>query len=103
MTRFGGGGKQKKLLGKSRKVAGFINIEDASEIDSGAAFRFKQYGEQFMNMTKRTYHNTEYDVVTILITYDSQNAIVLLQETDQKYYVRIYALESSSSLPTHVQ
>lgn len=55
-----------------------------------------------MNMTQRTYHNTEWDVVSVLITYDSKNAIVLLQETDQKYYVRIYELETTSSSPTHV-
>ena len=41
-------------------------------------------------MTEMTYIDTSFDIVTILIAPDSQNVIVLIQISEEKYVVRFY-------------
>ena len=64
--------KKKSRVVRWNQVPGFIDIEDPYEISDGAAFRFRQYQTQFMNMTQRTFCDTGQDIISVLITYDSK-------------------------------
>ena len=85
-------------LQKSQALSGFINIEDPNSIAHGAASRFQQYREQFMNMTKKSFVDTCFDIVSIIITNDSKQAIALLHDSEQENYcIRSYNLEVENS------
>jgi len=82
-------------LEKNQALSGFINIDDPSSIAQGAASRFQQYREQFMNMTKKSFIDTNFDIVSIIITNDSKQAIALLHDSEQENYcIRSYNLEA---------
>ena len=57
---------------RGQVLSGFINLEDPNSVAHGAASRFQQYREQFMNMTKKSFVDTHFDIVSIIITNDSK-------------------------------
>ena len=69
---------------------GFVNINDPDQLKAGVAARFYHYRTHFRDMTEMTYKDTSFDIVTILIAPDSQNVIVLIQISEEKYVVRFY-------------
>jgi hypothetical protein len=74
----------------------FIDIDNPQELEEGAAVRFKDYKHDFINMTERHFVNTQFDVISIILTYDSTQAITVLYHSDKLYYIRLYNLESES-------
>lgn len=72
----------------------FIDIEDPAQLDRGAAVRFKNFQECFLNLTSKKNIFTQYDVIQIMLTYDSKYAIALLKANESTFYVRIYGLDN---------
>lgn len=74
----------------------FIDIDNPRELEEGAAVRFKDYKDDFINMTERHFVNTQFDVISIILTYDSTQAVTVLYHSDKLYYIRLYNLESDA-------
>ena len=83
-----------KIIKKKYRNPNFIDIDNEAEMEDGAAVRFKHFKSNFINMTRRSYIFTQFDIVSVIITYDSQLAITVLKESNTKYYIRLYGLES---------
>jgi hypothetical protein len=48
---------------------------------------FNKYGDLFKDLTTRTFIDTQYDVVQIVITYDSRYAVALVNNHDVHFEV----------------
>jgi len=46
---------------------------------------FDKYGPLFQDLTKRTFMDTNYDVISIIITYDSKNCIAICNKQDEHF------------------
>lgn len=46
-------------------------------------------------MTKRNQVDTEFDVVAMIITYDSKHALSIVSKSDEEFYVQEYDLNTS--------
>jgi len=46
---------------------------------------FNKYGELFQDLTKRTYIDTQLEVVNIVITYDSKFCIAIVNDKDEHF------------------
>lgn len=79
---------------KRRKKQQFINLDDPDDMNDGVTVRFKEYKNNFLDMTDRQKIFTHYDVISIIITHDSKQAITVLYQSDKLYYIRLYQLES---------
>ena len=75
----------------------FIDIDNEAEIEEGAAVRFRQFQNHFIDMTKKKYIFTKFDIISVIITNDSKHAIAVLMESEKLYYVRIYGLENDDN------
>lgn len=69
-------------------------MDNEIEISEGAGVRFMKYKNHFLNMTNKKYIFTQFDVMSVIITYDSQHLIAVLEASEKLYYVRIYGLEN---------
>ena len=56
---------------------------------------FKNYEEIFKNLTNANKVPTQYDLVTISITYDSSRAITVPKDHDTHYVIKQYSLDTS--------
>jgi len=57
---------------KRRKKQQFINLDDPDDMNDGVTVRFKEYKNNFLDMTDRQKIFTHYDVISIIITHDSK-------------------------------
>ena len=54
------------------------------------------YSEIFKNLTELAVVETEYDIVSIIITYDSSRAITVQKEDDTHYCVNQFDLDTNA-------
>ena len=54
-----------------------------------------------MNLTKRSYIDTQNDVISVIINNSNSLAIVVLKFSEKLYYVRLYPLEDSDNFYQH--
>jgi hypothetical protein len=52
-------------------------------MEDGVTVRFKEYKNNFLDMTDRHTINTIFDVISIIITHDSKQAITVLYQSDR--------------------
>jgi hypothetical protein len=57
--------------------------------------QFNKYGDLFQDLTKRTYIDTIFDVVSMIITYDSKHAIAIVTESDESFQMQGYDLNTN--------
>ena len=48
-------------------------------------------------MTQRQHIYTQYDIISVIISYDSKFAITVLYSSQKLYYIRLYSLESDET------
>jgi hypothetical protein len=65
-------------------------LSDSTYIDG--LENFKQHGDLFQDLTLRSFVDTNYDVINIIITYDSQNCIAIVNKKDEHFEVQGYSL-----------
>ena len=65
-------------------------MSDETNIDGLEAF--DKYGPLFKELTKRTYVDTDMDVISIIITYDSKYCIAIVTAKDEHFQVQGYSL-----------
>lgn len=58
--------------------------------------QFNKYGDLFQDLTRRTWVDTLYDVVSIIITLDSKHCIAIVSMSDECYEVQGYDLDKAS-------
>lgn len=75
--------KSKSRLSDSTHIAGLEN--------------FNKYGDLFQDLTLRTAVDTFHDVINVVITYDSQNCIAIVNKKDEHFEIQ------GVSLTTHQQ
>ena len=81
-----GGGLNAGALAQLNGINGSFQEEDERDkISKGSAEtyieglkQFNKYGDLFQDLTKRTYVDTNHDVVSIVITYDSKHAVSIV-------------------------
>ena len=56
---------------------------------------FKPFAECFTNLTKTKNIMTMYECVSVMITYDSRQVVVVSKKDDTEYYVNFYDINSS--------
>lgn len=56
--------------------------------------KFKNYQSVFDNLTKYQKVPTKYDIVNMIITYDSTHAVGITKKDDTEYFVRFFNLET---------
>lgn len=49
--------------------------------------QFNEYSKLFYDLTKRNFIDTQFDVISVIITYDSQNCVAMVKESDEKYEI----------------
>lgn len=76
-----------------KKSVQFVDIQNEEEILTGAAIRFRRYKRHFQNTTKIKNVYTQFDIINIILTYDSKYAIALLMHLEGSYCIRVYGLE----------
>jgi hypothetical protein len=54
----------------------------------------KDFTSLFTNLTNRSYIDTEFDVVQVVITLDSKHAVAIVSEDDSHFEVRAYSLDT---------
>jgi len=59
--------------------------------------QFSNYGKLFSDLTKRQHIDTGFDVVTIIITYDSQYCVAIVRNGDAQYDLQSYSLRTFKS------
>lgn len=69
---------------------------DGSHIDG--LKQFDKHSHLFQELTKRQAVDTTFDVVSMVITYDSKHCISIVTETDEQFYVQGYDLDTSSKV-----
>jgi hypothetical protein len=57
--------------------------------------QFNKYGDLFQDLTRRTYVDTKYDVVSMMITYDSLLGVAIVIENDETFYLQAYNLDTN--------
>ena len=53
---------------------------------------FNRYGNLFGDLTTRQYVETEHDVVNVVITYDSEHTVAIVNDHDEYFEVQIFSL-----------
>lgn len=109
-TRFEGGGLNAEALAAlNKKNKGINHSDDGSAYESEASIRksksrlsdsthiaglenFNKYGDLFQDLTLRTAVDTVYDVINVIITYDSQSAIAIVNKKDEHFEVQGFSL-----------
>ena len=56
--------------------------------------KFTNYKNIFDNLTKHQYIQTQYDIITMMISYDSTKTIAVTKKDDTEYYIRMFDLET---------
>ena len=82
------------LAYQRKRSVSFVDIQNEEEVMKGAAVRFRQFKRHFQNTTKFKHICTQFDILTIVLTYDSKYAIALLMHLEDKYMIRVYGLET---------
>jgi hypothetical protein len=59
---------------------------------------FKKYGDLFQDLTIRSYIDTHNDVINIIITYDSQNCVAIVNHKDEHFEVQGYSLTTFTNV-----
>jgi hypothetical protein len=70
--------KSKSRLSDSTHIAGLEN--------------FNKYGDLFQDLTLRTAIDTIYDVINVIITYDSKSCVAIVNRKDEHFEVLGYSL-----------
>ena len=52
--------------------------------------------ETFENLTKRTYINTKWDVISAIISYDSMVTVAICRQDDDRFAIRAYNLRDKT-------
>lgn len=73
----------------------FVDLDNRLHLEKGAAQRFLQYKEHFINLTTRNFVKTKYDVLEIIITHDETTAIVVLKRQEEIFAIQSYDLKSA--------
>lgn len=81
--------KQKKYKEQLSRLSDESRIEGLEQ--------FSSYGRLFSDLTKRQQIDTGFDVVTIIITYDSQYCVALVRNGDAQYDLQAYSLRTFKS------
>ena len=55
---------------------------------------FNKYGDLFQDLTSRTAIDTEYDVINVIITYDSESILAMVNKKDEHFELQGYGLPS---------
>jgi hypothetical protein len=63
--------------------------------------QFDKHRDMFKDLTKRSYIDTEYDVVSMIITYDSKHALAIVSKSDEEFMVQEYSLDTSERKFSH--
>lgn len=67
---------------------GFVDLDNPEQLKMGAAARFYEHRDQFINMTKRQKIPTTFDIINIIVTNDEKHVVVLLQiEFEVKFQI----------------
>jgi hypothetical protein len=67
-------------------------MSDTTHIDG--LENFKKYGDLFQDLTLRTAIDTEFDVINVIITYDSESILAIVNNKDEHFELQGYGLPS---------
>jgi hypothetical protein len=56
---------------------------------------FNKYGDLFQDLTLRTAIDTVYDVINVVITYDSQTCVAIVNKKDEHFELQGYSLQTN--------
>lgn len=68
--------------------------EEEDVMETGGNPNFLPYKEIFKNLTKNDIVNTDYELISMLITYDSTRAISVQKLDDTEYWIMQYDLST---------
>ena len=105
----GGGLNAESLAALNRGNKGINNSDDGSAYSGEGSLRksksrlsdsthiaglenFNKYGDLFQDLTLRTAVDTVHDVINVIITYDSQSAIAIVNKKDEHFEVQGFSL-----------
>ena len=84
----------------SRMLTGAIRSKLTDETKIQGLEQFNQYGDLFQDLTKRTFVDTTYDVVSIIITADSKNCVAIVNNQDNYFELQGYSLTTFEKIFT---
>ena len=83
--------KKTTLKRQSTEVA----VEEEADIMDSGNPQLENYKELFQNLTNNHVQVTAYDIVSIIITYDSKRCITVTKDNDEHYVIKQYSLRTN--------